>query len=54
MKSGEQIDGPGESNLSWTIEVLDQGVIDPPRRVLRLYPKSIAKAVHTALSAVGR
>lgn len=54
MKSGEQIDGPGESNLSWTIEVLDQGVIDPPRRVLRLYPKSIAKAVHAALSAVGR
>ena len=37
---GEQIDGPGESNLSWTLEVLDQGVIEPPRRVLRLYAKA--------------
>jgi hypothetical protein len=52
MRSGEQIDGPGESNLSWTIEVLDQGVIEPPRRVLRLYPKASSKAVRTALSAV--
>lgn len=54
MQSGEEIDGPGESNLSWTMEVLDQGVIDPPRRVLRLYPKAIAKAVRAALSDVGR
>lgn len=54
MKSGEAIDGPGESNLSWTMEVLDQGMMDPPRRVLRLYPKSSAKAVQKALSTVGR
>jgi hypothetical protein len=54
MQSGEEIDGPGESNLSWTMEVLDQGVVEPPRRVLRLYPKASAKAVRTALSAVGR
>jgi hypothetical protein len=54
MHSGEDIDGPGESNLSWTMEVLDQGVIEPPRRVLRLYPKESSKAVRTALSAVGR
>jgi hypothetical protein len=53
MRSGEEIDGPGESNLSWTMEVLDQGVVEPPRRVLRLYPKSSIKAVRTALSAVG-
>jgi len=52
MQSGEEIDGPGESNLSWTIEVLDQGIIDPPRRVLRLYPKESAKAIRAALSAV--
>lgn len=54
MESGEEIDGPGESNLSWTMEVLDQGVVDPPRRVLRLYPKSSDKAVRAALLAVGR
>jgi hypothetical protein len=54
MRSGEEIDGPGESNLSWTMEVLDQGVIEPPRRVLRLFPKASSKAVRTALSAVGR
>ena len=54
MHSGEAIDGPGESNLSWTMEVLDQGLVDPPRRVLRLYPKASKKAVQTALSAIGR
>lgn len=54
MQSGEDIDGPGENNQSWTMEVLDQGVIDPPRRVLRLYPKASAKAVRAALSAVER
>jgi hypothetical protein len=54
MQSGEEIDGPGESNLSWTMELLDEGVIEPPRRVLQLYPKGSSKAVRTALSAVGR
>lgn len=54
MQSGEDIDGPGDSNLSWTIEVLEHGVVEPPRRVLRLYPKASTKAVRVALSAVGR
>jgi hypothetical protein len=54
MQIGEEIDGPGESNLSWTMEVLDQGVIEPPRRVLRLYPKASSMAVKAALSAAGR
>jgi hypothetical protein len=54
MQSGEDIDGPGESNLSWTMEVLEQGAIEPPRRALRLYPKASSKAVRAALSAVGR
>ena len=54
LKTGEEIDGPGESDLSWTMEVLDQGVIEPPRRVLRLYPKANSKEVREALSAVGR
>ena len=54
MQSSESIDGPGESNLSWTTEVVDQGVVEPPRRVLRLYPKAMAKAVRAALTAAGR
>lgn len=54
LHSGEEIDGPGDGNLSWTMEVLDQGIIEPPRRVLRLFPKSSAHAVRASLSAVGR
>ena len=54
LRTGEEIDGPGESNLSWTMEVLDRGVIEPPRRVLRLFPKASSKVVRQALSAVGR
>jgi hypothetical protein len=52
MQSGEEIDGPEETNLSWTMEVLDRGVVEPPRRVLRLYPKASAGEVGAALSAV--
>jgi hypothetical protein len=54
MKTGEEIDGRGETNLSWTMEVLDQGVIEPPRRVLRLYPKANSDRVREALAAIGR
>lgn len=54
MQTGERIDGPGETDLSWTLEVLDQGVIEPPRKVLRLYPRASRKAVRAALSALGR
>jgi hypothetical protein len=54
MQTGEDIDGPGETNLSWTMEVLDEGVIAPPRRVLRLYPKASLDTVRAAVSAVRR
>jgi len=54
MRTGEDIDGPGETNLSWTMEVLDRGVVEPPRHVLRLYPKASSKTVRAALSALGR
>ncbi|MHB1556633.1 MAG: DUF4261 domain-containing protein [Isosphaeraceae bacterium] len=53
LQTGEDIDGPGESDLSWTIEVLDDGLAAPPRRVLRLYPRRSSEAVHAALSAIG-
>ncbi len=52
MRTGEAIDGPGESNLSWTLELLDEGIIEPPRSVLRLFPKANRKAVRQALSDV--
>jgi hypothetical protein len=51
MKTGEDLDGPGETNLSWTIVVRDDGVVEPPRRVLQLYPRASCKAVRAALSA---
>ena len=54
LKSGEAIDGPGERDLSWTIEVLDEGTITPPRKAVRLYPKSSRMAIQQALAAIGR
>ena len=54
LKTGESIDGPGERNLSWTIEVLDEGVVSPPRRVVRLSPKASQSAIRAALKAVGK
>jgi hypothetical protein len=52
IKTGQPIDGPGENNLSWILEVLDEGLVDPPRHVLRLYPKTSSKAIRQALSAL--
>jgi hypothetical protein len=52
MKPGDTIDGPGETGLSWTLELLDDGVVAPPRRVLRLYPQADARAVRTLLANV--
>lgn len=54
MQTGEDIDGPGETNLSWTMEILDEVVIEPPRRILRLYPKVSHESVRAAVSAVRR
>jgi hypothetical protein len=54
IQTGEAIDGPGEYELSWTTEALDEGGIHPPRRVLRLYPKESQAVVRQALAAVGR
>lgn len=51
IQTGEAIDGPGESNLSWTAEACDQGIAAPPRPVLRLYPKVDAAPIREALAA---
>jgi len=52
--TGESIDGPGETNLSWTVEVLEEGLIEPPRKVLRIYPKANSKVIRDVLSTVRR
>ncbi len=54
LRTGEMIDGPGESDLSWTMEVLDESLAAPPRHVVRLYPKTEQKAVREALAALKR
>lgn len=54
LKTGEEIDGPGESNLSWTMESLKEAGHPPPRRVLRLYPKALRKEVQAGFAALKR
>lgn len=51
LRTGERIDGPGETKLSWTMESLDNGMLNPPRCVLRLFPKADSKAIRRALDA---
>ncbi|HVY23907.1 MAG TPA: DUF4261 domain-containing protein [Steroidobacteraceae bacterium] len=45
FRTGQSIDGPNETGLSWTIEVIDDGLVAPLRKVLRLYPKTIQREV---------
>jgi hypothetical protein len=52
FESGESIDGPGEQDTSWTLEVLESGLTSPPRQILRLYPKRDADAVRRAVDEV--
>lgn len=54
LESGAEIDGPGESNLTWITETLKDGTVEPPRRVLRLSPKADQKQIQNALSGVGK
>lgn len=49
LTSGESIDGPGEQGLSWMINVPDEPLTSPPRRVLRLFPKAHERAIREAL-----
>jgi hypothetical protein len=53
VRSGDAIDGPNETNLSWTLELLENGLIRPPRRVVRLYPKAHSRTIQAAISATG-
>jgi hypothetical protein len=51
IETGEPIDGPNETALSWTSESCGQPLATPPRRTLRLYPKADAAAIRKALKA---
>jgi len=52
LRTGESIDGPNETNLTWTIESLDESLASPPQRVVRLYPKASRDEVHGAVSEI--
>ena len=49
LKTGESIDGPNETNLSWTIRVMEEPTVAPPRTVLRLFPKRHEREILKAL-----
>lgn len=51
FETGQTMEGPGGTGSSWTIEVLDKGLVSPPRKVLRLYPKRHAAAVADAVAS---
>ena len=52
IKNGDPIDGPGESDLSWTAEWHENGLVQPPRDVLRLYPTDNANEINTAIAKI--
>jgi hypothetical protein len=54
IQSGDTFDGPEETSLLWTAELLDAGLTDPPRPVLRLYPNAHEEAVRAALAKFGQ
>lgn len=54
LRTGERIDGPGESQLSWVIESRDTSMTGPPRRVIRLSPESEAVAIRACLRTAGQ
>jgi hypothetical protein len=53
IKNGDAIDGPGETNLSWSTEFHKKGIVAPPRSVMRLYSRANQKAVLDSLAAIG-
>lgn len=52
LKSNEPIDGPGDSDLTWILELHEKGLVDPPRMVVRLYPKEHQKEIHFLTSSL--
>jgi len=54
IQSEEAFDGPGESNLSWVVQCLGNGLINPPRHILRLCPKSARRQIDKAIAAASK
>jgi hypothetical protein len=58
LRTGEPIDGPGETGLSWIIDEIDSAPLNPPRRTIRLCPKGyegkIRRAFATAKNTTGK
>lgn len=54
IKTGEAIDGPGDNDLSWIVEEVDQGAVDPPRPVIRLCPQDCQREIGNVLASVLR
>jgi len=54
IKSDEAFDGPGETNLSWIVQCLDNGLISPPRHVLRLCPKTARRQIDKAIARAAK
>lgn len=53
LKSGESIDGPGDQDLSWTLETHGEGLLPPPRPVVRLSPKAYCAQIRQVLADEG-
>lgn len=52
LVDGESLDGPNESDLGWTARgPFDQGLLDPPRELLRVYPARYEQLVQSVLPA---
>ncbi len=51
IESGESIDGPGETELSWIVQSLEADVLPPPRRILRLCPRVDHEEIQAAVGA---
>lgn len=52
LRTADPIDGPGETNLSWTIETSNNGIWTPPRKVVRLCPHVSQDEVKNLLSTI--
>jgi hypothetical protein len=54
LETGEAIDGPGDNDLTWTIEVVEESTVAPPRSVVRLFPKADEVDVRETLADIHR
>jgi len=51
FRTGQSIDGPGESNLSWVVHVAEEPLVVPPRPTIRLCPADDFARVQRAIAS---